>query len=296
MNYTDLVFKIPVDKIDEASAIATAVCPMGFYVEDYSDLEQTNLNEMILNKDRTTALIHIYISEENNIEETLSFMQERLKACKIEFSVNTSNAKEEEWSNAWKKYYHSIELDDKLAICPSWETYNKKPNQYVLYLDPGMAFGSGTHETTRLCLSLVEKYLKEGNTMLDVGTGSGILALGARLLGAKEALGIDIDLVAVKTAKENAKLNSIDNVEFIAGNLADDVNGTFDIITANIVADAIISLSKDLPKLMDKNSVCIVSGIIDVRSEEVVKALNKQGLNVIDKKEESGWIALALKK
>lgn len=296
MNYTDLVFKIPVNKIDEASAIATSVCPMGFYVEDYSDLEQADLDESMLNKDRTTALIHIYISEENNMEETLSFMQERLKACDIDFSIDTGYANEDEWSNAWKKYYHSIELDDKLAICPSWETFNKKPNQHVLYLDPGMAFGSGTHETTRLCLSLTEKYLKKGGTMLDVGTGSGILALAARLLGAREALGIDIDPTAVKAAKENAKLNKIDNVEFIAGNLADDVNGTFDIITANIVADIIISLSKDLPKLMNKNSVCIVSGIINDRKKEVVEALNKQGLNIIDKKEENGWVALAVKK
>lgn len=296
MNYTDLVFKIPVDKIEEASAIATSVCPTGFYLEDYSDLEQTNLDETILNKDRTTALIHIYISEENNMEETLSFMQERLRACNIDFSIDISYAKEEEWSNAWKKYYHSIELDDKLAICPSWETFNKKPNQHVLYLDPGMAFGSGTHETTRLCLSLTEKYLKKGDTILDVGTGSGILALAARLLGAREALGIDIDPTAVKAAKENAKLNNIDNIKFIAGNLADDVNGTFSLITANIVADAIISLSKDLPKLMDEKSICIVSGIIDTRQDEVIKSLEKQGLNIFDIKTENGWVAMALKK
>jgi len=160
----------------------------------------------------------------------------------------------------------------------------------------GMAFGTGGHDTTRLCLLLMEKYLHTGNSMLDIGCGSGILALCAKLLGSSNTYGVDIDDVAVRTAKENAALNHIEDVTFISGNLSDKINGTFDIICANIVADAIILLSKDLPRLMSSSSICIVSGIIDTRMEEVVLNLKKQSLQIVELIQKDGWVAIACKK
>lgn len=304
MDWTDFAITVPVNRLEEAESIAQMVSGAGLYIEDYSDLEEKTLeiahidliDEDLLKKDREKAVIHIYFSPETSPAEHIAFIDRRLKDCGIPFELSSNGVREEDWATAWKKYYHPIELSDKLAICPSWEDYSPKPGQKVICLDPGMAFGTGTHETTRLCLSLLENHLSPGMSMLDVGCGSGILAICAKLLGAGRTMGVDIDEVAVRTAKENAALNDCGDITFICGDLASDINESFDIICANIVADAILRLSKDLPALMHEKSICVVSGIIEERCAEVEVGLAAAGLSPVEKRLENGWAAIACKK
>lgn len=244
MDWTEI--KISVDNADaeSAEAIAHMTVPYGIYVEDYSNLEQEVreianidlIDEELLGRDRSKTIIHIYISPEENPREAVAYLGEMLSAQGILNSIDCSSCKEEDWLNNWKKYFHPIEVGEKLLIRPSWyESYDPK-GRTVLNLDPGVAFGTGTHETTRLCLEAMEKYLKESDEVLDVGCGSGILAVGALLLGAKRAVGVDIDEMAVKTARENAELNGVsDKIEIIHGNLTDKVSGKYNLVLANIV-------------------------------------------------------------
>lgn len=303
MDWTEI--KISVDNADaeSAEAIAHMTVPYGIYVEDYSNLEQEVreianidlIDEELLGRDRSKTIIHIYISPEENPREAVAYLGEMLSAQGILNSIDCSSCKEEDWLNNWKKYFHPIEVGEKLLIRPSWyESYDPK-GRTVLNLDPGVAFGTGTHETTRLCLEAMEKYLKESDEVLDVGCGSGILAVGALLLGAKRAVGVDIDEMAVKTARENAELNGVsDKIEIIHGNLTDKVSGKYNLVLANIVADAIMLLSADIREYMADDAVYIMSGIIDTRVDEVLAAL-EPSFEVIDKLCENGWYCLAAK-
>lgn len=303
MDWTEI--KISVDNADaeSAEAIAHMTVPYGIYVEDYSNLEQEVreianidlIDEELLGRDRSKTIIHIYISPEENPREAVAYLGEMLSAQGILNSIDCSSCKEEDWLNNWKKYFHPIEVGEKLLIRPSWyENYDPK-GRTVLNLDPGVAFGTGTHETTRLCLEAMEKYLKESDEVLDVGCGSGILAVGALLLGAKRAVGVDIDEMAVKTARENAELNGVsDKIEIIHGNLTDKVSGKYNLVLANIVADAIMLLSEDIREYMADDAVYIMSGIIDTRVDEVLAAL-ESSFEVIDKLCENGWYCLAAK-
>ena len=202
---------------------------------------------------------------------------------------------EEDWINNWKKYFKPIPVGEKLLIRPLWEDEYDAQGRTVLHLEPGLAFGTGTHETTRLCLELLERYVTPGIDFLDMGCGSGILSVAALLLGAKSAVGVDIDPLAVKTAVENAATNRVaERFSGICGNLAEKVTGKFQVVAANIVADIVIELSKDAPRFLTKDSTYIVSGIIDTREEDVLAAIAPT-FQVIERREERGWVAMALK-
>lgn len=304
MDWTEIVLTVPSDKIDTVSDIAQMTVPYGIYIEDYSDLENEvmeiakidMIDEELLSQDREHGKVHIYISPEENPEEAVSYIHDRLAAENIEYDIKIGGCDVESCLESWKKYFSPINVGEKLLIRPVWRDDYEPGNRTVIHLEPGLAFGTGTHETTRLCLQALEKYVTEGCTMLDVGCGSGILAVAALLLGAKSAVGIDIDELAVKASRENARLNSVeDKYTGIRGNLADKVEGTYDVITANIVADAIIMLSADIIGHMDENSVYIMSGIIDSRLDDVMSAL-PEGLEVTEQYEEKGWFCLAAKK
>ncbi|MFV0497090.1 MAG: 50S ribosomal protein L11 methyltransferase [Candidatus Fimivivens sp.] len=304
MDWTELRITVPTAQAEEACAIAQMVANGGIYLEDYSDLEEKTLeiahvdliDEYLIQKDRSKAIIHLYLSPGQAPIEALAYLRRQLEHCGIPFSVDTTDVREEDWANAWKTYYHAISLSDKLAICPSWEHYTPTSGQKVICLDPGMAFGTGTHETTRLCLSLLEDVLQPGMSMLDVGCGSGILAISAKLLSSGRTVGVDIDAVAVRVAKENAALNHCADIDILCGDLATDIDGSFDVICANIVADAILRLAKDLPALMHEKSICIVSGIIDARCAEVEQGLRAAGLTPLRQARQNGWAAIACQK
>lgn len=179
--WTELTCRVAVGDLDEMAAIAQMVVGAGLYIEDYSDLEEKTLeiahidliDEELVAKDRAHALIHLYLPPEMSPAEPISYIGRRCEECGIPVEISTEGVREEDWSTAWKRYYHPIELSGRLAICPSWEEYHPREGQKIIRLDPGMAFGTGTHETTRLCLKLLERSLRPGMSMLDVGTGSG---------------------------------------------------------------------------------------------------------------------------
>ncbi len=310
-NWTEIKIEVPAAQVDLAGAIANMAVPYGIYIEDYSDLEEGALeiahidliDEELLQKDRTKAVIHIYISPEENPAEAVSFLEERYRAEGIPHTITCQNCAKEDWINNWKKYFKPIPVGEKLLIRPLWEeTFENPEHRTVIDLEPGLAFGTGTHETTRLCLELLEKYVKPGCDFLDMGCGSGILSVAALLLGAKSAVGVDIDPLAVKTAVENAKTNGVaEKFTGICGNLAEKlvgnpaVPGKFQVVAANIVADIVIELSKDAPRFLDSDSVYIVSGIIDTREQDVLNAIGGD-FEVVERREEKGWIAMALKK
>ena len=306
MDWTEVCIKIPAAAVDEAAAIANMAVPYGIYIEDYSDLEQGAreiaridlIDEDLLAKERDTALIHLYISPEDNPAEAVAFLRERYTAVGIAHEVVSQTVSEEDWANNWKKYFKPLPVGEKILICPSWETADNPDNRAVLSIDPGMAFGTGGHDTTRLVLETLERYVTPGCDFLDIGCGSGILSIAACLLGAECALGIDIDALAVKTAIENGELNGLTapKYEIRLGDLAKDVDGQFPVIAANIVADAIIMLSPAVPALLAEDGVYIVSGIIDTREQDVLSALDKCGFTVTERHEHGGWLCLVCKK
>lgn len=303
MDWTEIIAEVDAKDTERAENIAVMTVPYGIYIEDYSSLEEEVLeiakidliDEELLAKNRETARIHIYISPEDNPAEATAFLEERFRAENINFKILTDKCDVEACLDNWKKYFYPIEIGEKLLVRPVWrEDYDPK-GRTVLHLEPGIAFGTGTHETTRLCLEALEKYVSDGAAVLDVGCGSGILAVASLLLGAKSAIGIDIDELAVKSSIENAERNGVsDRYTAIHGNLADEVTGTYDIITANIVADAIIMLSGDIEKHMHKDTVYIMSGIIDSRLEDVLSALPKI-LKIIETRTDKGWYCLVAK-
>ncbi len=301
--WNELTVKVPTEDTDRAAAVCSMVADAGIYLEDYSDLEAEVreiarvdlIEEELLKKDRAHTLIHLYLKQERALAEAVEFLRERLSAAGISYELHTAGVREEDWANNWKNYYHAQKISEKLAVCPSWETYAPKDGEKVIRLDPGMAFGTGTHETTRLCLRLLEECVTEGTKLLDVGTGSGILAVGAALLGAPRALGVDIDPVAVRVAKENAERNGVSDVtEFVCGNLTETVSGRFEIVTANIVADVILRLLGTVKEFLAPGGVWIISGIIDTRADETERACLDAGFRVETRIDENGWVAMLL--
>ncbi|HHW46555.1 MAG TPA: 50S ribosomal protein L11 methyltransferase [Clostridiales bacterium] len=300
MDWYEILLKVPTEHTEMAVDISNMVVPHGIFIEDYSDLEQGALeiahidliDEDLLRKDRDYTIIHIYISDADNLAEGLEYLKERLSALRIPFEINTSSVNESDWADNWKKYFKTTEIGQKLVIQPSWEEYYKKTDRVVLKIDPGAAFGTGTHATTRLCLELIEKFVKPLSTVLDIGCGSGILSIAAVLFGAKRAVGVDIEPLAVKVSKQNAEINGVsDKTEFLQGNLTDRINQKYDIVCANIVADAIIRLSADIGKYINNNGIFLCSGIIDIRAKETESALLANGFRIIEHKNHENWNA-----
>lgn len=299
MNWTDIKITVPKAEAETAEAIATGISGGGIYIEDYSDLEQQVeaiahidlIEQELIEKDRDIVAVHLYLSPDENPAEVVELLKERLQKAELHSTLEISGVAEEDWANGWKAFYHAMTLGSRLAICPSWETIDT--DRVVLKLDPGMAFGTGTHETTSLCLEALDEFVCGGERMLDIGTGSGVLAIGALLLGAASAEGVDIDEMCVRTAAENAALNGVDG-RFIAkaGNLSDKASGTYDIITANIVANAIISLSPAVKPLLAPGGLFIASGIIDEREQEVAAAIEAAGLKVEEIRRKNGWVCI----
>lgn len=300
MDWTEIKITVNADDVDRAGDIAQMVVPYGIYIEDYRTLEQEAweiagidlIDEDLLAKDRTKGIVHIYISPEENPAEAVSFLTERYTAEGIDAEIDRTACKNEDWENNWKKYFKPMPIGERLLIRPVWEQEYDAGNRAVLHLEPGLAFGSGTHDTTRLCLETLEKYANPGKTVLDIGCGSGILSVASLLLGADKALGVDIDALAVKTAKENGRTNGFDEPRFtvLQGSTTDKVTGRYDIIVANIVADIIINLCRDVKNFMNPGAVFITSGIIVPREDDVLRAFEENGLAVKARHESGGWL------
>ena len=296
MQWTDIKITVPKAQAEDAEAIATGVSGGGIYIEDYSDLEEQVeriahvdlIEQDLLDKDRTQVTVHLYLSPDENPAEVLDLVRGRLEGAELDYALSADGVEQQDWETAWKAYYHALPIGRRLAIVPSWEQYDT--DRTVIRLDPGMAFGTGTHETTALCLAALDQLVRGGERVLDIGTGSGILAIAALKLGAASAEGVDIDPVAVRTAGENAARNGVaDRLTVLVGDLSDKASGRYQIITANIVANAIISLAPAVPGLLAEGGLFIASGIIDTRKEEVLQALRAAGLLVLETYHKRGW-------
>ena len=301
--WTQIKVKVSLDALDDTIAVMNMVSNY-LQIEDYSDIDLKTcygdlIDETILNADKTVAYVSVYQSADGGVSDTLVFLRERFDSLGIKAEISVSGVNEEDWANSWKAYYKPIKIGEKIVIVPAWEKYSASPEEIVVRMDPGMAFGTGTHETTRLVIKLLEKYVKNGVRVADVGCGSGILAICASKLGAGECKAYDIDPVAVKVANENIKDSGLTNVTCEVSDLLKQVDrsgGAYDVICANIVADIIIRMMPDVGALMDENSVILASGIIVERSEDVISEFEQHGFRIVERIDENGWCALAVMK
>lgn len=289
----------------------------GFAIRDSQDfkefLENKNghwdyIDDDLMGLSECETCITVYLPDNNQGSDMLSAIRSMLAEVK---STDTENAygrleaelssiREEDWANNWKQYFKPVTVGEKLVIKPSWEDYSGDGNRIILEIDPASSFGTGQHHTTRLCLELLEKSLSDGNSVLDMGCGSGILSIGAVLLGAGNAVAVDIDENSAVTAAENAEKNHIPNEKYKTyfGNiltdekLADRIDAKYDVITANIVADVLIAMKNHFARYLRENGVLIVSGIITERMDEVIDAIVSAGFEKTEVNTKEGWAAV----
>lgn len=289
-------------QIDEISAALLEFQVGGVQINDFEDFnrylkedkeEWEIVDEELIESLDQPASVVVYLTNDESGRAELERIRERFQDLKIELC----NVKEEDWENNWKAYYKPFWVKEKILICPLWER-EEHENELAVYIDPGSAFGTGTHETTKMCIEHLVDYLKEGQSVLDIGCGSGILAIAAMKLGAKSAQLVDISPLAVKIARGNGEINGLYQPEYTVkeGNLTDDIDGQFDIITANIIADIIIPLCSDIRDYMKNETVLITSGIIKERAGDVERAFAENHLTVIQKRELGDWVSFAVKK
>lgn len=297
------------EALEPVSGIFYGLDCKGVAIEDPNDIlgrEQGPLtwdfaDINILEHKGNAAVVKGYFSKEDNIEEVLQFVEEKLTELKEigidigEGKVISTEMHEEDWANNWKKYYKPTKIGKSIVIQPIWENYEGTEEDLVVKLDPGMAFGTGTHETTRMCVEALEKFVKENSEVFDIGTGSGILAIVASKLGAKHVVGVDLDPVAVDSAKENLTFNDVKNVEILEGNLLDVVEGKADIVVANIIAEIICILVDDVKKAMNKDGIFITSGIIHDRRQMVIDKLEESGFEILEVNKDGEWNCIVAK-
>ncbi len=307
MNWTEITIKASAHSAEPISGVLYSTGVGGVSVTDPSLLNESQrltaawdvLDEDVrCQYDIDYALIKAYYPPETDIEETLRAIKEGISSLKDTFDIgdveiSTATVCEQDWENSWKKYYKPVNVGKHIVIKPLWEELENSDRDVVIELDPGMAFGTGTHETTRMCLALLEEFVTPESSLLDIGTGSGILSIGAAKLGCGKIVASDIDSVAVKVAKENAALNGVqDKIDIRHGDLTENVSGKYDIVVANIIADAVIMLSEVAGNFMKPDGVYITSGIIDHRLDDVKKALDKFGFKIQRVVTEGEWAAI----
>ena len=298
-DYNQIKVTVKHEDADNATAVMTAMDFFGgLMIEDFSDIDTCPwdyVDEELLKKDKTVVSISGYMETNENVLAVTEQLKIMLPQDAI---VEVISVNEDDWANNWKKYYHPIRVGKNLVIKPSWIDYEKQENDIIVELDPGMAFGTGTHETTRMCMTHLEKYINKNSRVLDVGCGSGILSITSLLIGAKEVTGVDIDPVAVKVAIENGEMNNFRAPQYNIkrGNLVDEAQGKYDVIVANIIADVIIAVCGDVKQFVADDGVFISSGIICDRKEDVKKAFAEQGYTIVEELEEGEWVSFVCKK
>ncbi|WP_306531193.1 50S ribosomal protein L11 methyltransferase, partial [Anaerotignum lactatifermentans] len=267
-------------------------------------------DELVEEKQEQTTGITFFLRDNLYGREQLSQIKSALQSVKEtekeldlgSLEVTMKNVAEEDWANNWKKYFKPFPVGDKIMIKPSWEELPAQTDKIILKIDPGHIFGTGTHETTQLCMELIEKYVKKDDMVLDIGCGSGILSIASLLLDAKEADAVDIDPNAIQIAYENSDRNDIDRNRYHvkAGNILEDKElqasysgKKYDLVAANIVADVIIALTKQVPDYIKDGGIFLCSGIITERKEDVLEALKAANFAVLDIKEKTSWVAIA---
>jgi ribosomal protein L11 methyltransferase len=308
MKYIEVQVATTTEASDAVYNILSEAGAAGVVIEDPNDFFMMNTDEKswdyveqeLIDALGTHVKVKGYFANEVYDEETGKEIQKRvdhLTECGLDKGPGTLAVKEvyeEDWANAWKQYYKPVKAGDRIVIKPTWEDYEAQEGDLVIEMDPGMAFGTGTHETTVMCIKLLEKYVIPDSVVFDVGSGSGILGISAAKLGARQVECVDIDNVACKVAKENAQHNNVvEKLQVKCGNLLDVVKEKGDLIVANIIADIIISFTEDAWKALREKGIFISSGIILDRRDEVLQKISSSGFEMIEVLEMGEWCAIA---
>lgn len=320
MNWTEVNIYTATEGIDILCASLMDIGIKGFVVKDSSDFKEflenkdgkwDYIDDDLMNLSDCETCLTVYLPDNSQGMEMMISLRALLKQIKsndennvfgrLEFEL--LQVKEEDWANNWKQYFKPLKVGKKLLVKPSWEEYSNNDERVVLEIDPASSFGTGQHNTTKLCLELLEESLNTGDRVLDLGCGSGILSIGAMLFGASEITAVDIEQNAVETAIENAKKNNIPQDKYMAycGDVISDhvlcekIGTGYDLITANIVADVLIAMCSIFRQKLKNNGILIISGIIIERKDEVVNAVVESGFKVIETAEGEGWAAVKLK-
>ncbi|MGI6112901.1 MAG: 50S ribosomal protein L11 methyltransferase [Mahellales bacterium] len=308
MDWVEIVVKTTSQAVEAVADLFYRVGAGGVVIEDPHDIytyqkegdDWNYIDPSLFEYLEDAVLVKGYFQDDHDLHGRVRFIKEGIEDIpsygldKGAGSVTMTKIKEEDWANSWKQYYKPMRVGNNIVIKPSWEQYHPNGDEIIIELDPGAAFGTGTHETTTMSMELIEKYVSPGQTAVDVGCGTGILAITAAKLGCKKVLGIDIDSLAVKVAKENVSINGVeDRVTIKQGNLLENIGQPQDIIIANIVADIIIDMMPSVKPLINPGGILIVSGIIKDRQQEVVKIIQETGFSILDIYIKGEWVALA---
>lgn len=301
-NWTKLTVRCATENIDTVAAVM-GMLETSLMIEDFSDFSFSGMygelvDEAILNADKTRGAVSVFVPEERPLPEYRAFLDERFGTLGIPVDYEISGICEDDWAENWKKYYKPVHLG-RVTVVPRWEEYTPSEDEIIVRMDPGMAFGTGTHETTRLVIRLMQDENLSGLRVLDVGTGSGILSICASKLGAKRINAYDIDPVAVKVALDNVQCEGCDNIEVGVSDLlagVDTREGKFDFCVANIVADIILRMLPDIGGYLTEDAPIILSGIIAPRKNDVISAAAEYGYRVTKEINENDWVAIMLRK
>ncbi len=308
-NWIEVQIGVTHETVDVVSDILTSVGAQGVAIEDpqlINDLRNSGAWELCSIPEQENpeiVTVSAYYADDEKLQERLAIIEAELNAVeerigKFRFgNTRFRNVSEQDWANEWKQYFHVTHVGETLVIKPSWEEYTAQAGEHVIEIDPGMAFGTGTHHTTNMCMALLEKVLPANATVFDVGTGSGILAIAAALLGAKEVKAVDIDAVAVRIAAENIADNGLsDKIDVKEGDLLHGTEGKADVIIANIISDIIIMLLKDIPVKLEDNGIFLACGIIKERDADVVAAAHANGMQIDHTEYKGEWVVMQMSK
>ena len=301
-NWTKLTVECSTKDIDTVAAVMSML-DGGIMIEDYSDFSFSGMygelvDDAILDADKTRGKVSIFVPQERSVPECRAFLAERFSTLGIPVEYDISGVCEDDWAENWKKYYKPVKLG-RVTVVPRWEKYEAQDGEIAVRMDPGMAFGTGTHETTRLVIRLMQDENLSGLRVLDIGTGSGILSICAAKLGATSVNAYDIDPVAVKVARDNVDCEGLKNISVGISDLLSGVDtsgGKYDFCMANIVADIILRMLPDIGGYLSDNATIILSGIIAPRRTDVILAANEYGFELVREICENDWVGLMLKR
>lgn len=309
MQWHEIIIKTTEEAYDAICDMLTAIGAGGVAIDDPNEIRREvsktdsldYADDEFMNSLGEDVIIKAYFPGENNIVELVDLIKEKIDFIKNflptgEGYTGYTDVDDEDWATAWKKYYKPLHITDKIVIKPSWEAYKKSEDEIIIEMDPGMAFGTGTHETTKMCSLLIESLVKKGDTVIDVGCGTGILSIIAAKLGAKNITAIDIDPIAVRVTKENCELNNVSEaIVPVKGILKDIAPIKADIVVANIIANVIIDISGSLPYYLKTGGFLATSGIIRERKQEVIDIYLKNGFTCEKILEMGEWVAILFK-
>jgi ribosomal protein L11 methyltransferase len=307
MKWTEISILTTNEAVEAISNILHEAGASGVVIEDSGELTKERIDQFgeiyALNPSdfpKNGVIVKAYLSATSFLAETVEEIKLAI-ANLVNYDINIgenlvsiSEVNEEDWATAWKQYYHPVKISERFTIVPTWEEYTPvSTDELIIELDPGMAFGTGTHPTTVMCLQALEKVVKENDSVVDVGTGSGVLSIGAALLGAKQVHALDLDLVAVTAARENIELNKVENiVEVFHGNLLDTVKEPADVVVANILAEIIMTFTDDAFSIVKPGGLFVTSGIIGAKKEDVKQALIASGFEIEEILMMEDWVAI----